>query len=214
MKKLFLTFCALISMCVITQAQATTAPVTCGTKTIDLVIMMDRTGSVSTTARAAEAAAAKSLLDTFINLNAGHKVAIGAFNNDVSGGAQAQIVASLSTDYVALKTAVTNAMNHSAAWTNIEDAISVSQNELQTNGTNTAKIIVLISDGGADKKTTSPVCDAGLNFNSYECAAYKAAETAKAAGIRIITVSYDASSSSTTDVKGRKLLAAMASQPS
>ncbi len=61
-------------------AQAATVPPPCGTQLLDVVIMLDRTTSVSSTERDAEASAAKNLLDTFISINGGHRVAIGAFN--------------------------------------------------------------------------------------------------------------------------------------
>lgn len=186
------------------QAQAQT----CGSQPVDLVLMLDRTASVSSTARNNERDAANSLLSTLATLDVGHRVSIGRFGNSTSeivSGGDLQVIspANLAT----IQALVTTALSSSSGNTNLVSAINTSQAQLVSNGIPAnPDVIVLISDGEANVGGSTGV--------SAGQAANNAATVAKATGTRIITVAYDSSGNSTSDVNGRALLAQIATQPS
>lgn len=174
----------------------------CAEQLVDVVIMLDRSSSIDRAVELpAEAAAAKTLLDTFITLGSGHKVAVAAFSETatiLAGG-------NLSTDYANLKNVIDTQLFINTSGTNIEDAIQKSEIELNT-GVNPLKFIVLISDGAPSRRNTQALSNAA--------AALQAATTAKNNGIRIITIAYDSADGSQTAINGRTLLASIASSGS
>jgi len=199
----------LVFLGIVPGAQAQPAP-TCGQQAADIVIMLDRTGSVSSTARVAERDAANSLLASLAGSGAAHNVAIGRFPDSSGEPYPAGIRASLqdiSSNLATLQTAVTNAMTSSAGNTNLASAINVAQAELvSVRGTHSEKIIILISDGEPNRGGSGSVTN--------RQAAVNAANTAKTAGTRIVTIAFDSSGSTSADVNGRILLAELANQPS
>src|SRR4030095_1790323 len=68
-----------------------TAP-PCGQQPVNICLMLDRTGSVSSTNLAGERTAAKALIDKIAALNNGTLVAIGRFGDNTNGGTEADIV--------------------------------------------------------------------------------------------------------------------------
>lgn len=183
------------------QAQAPT----CGQEAADIFIMLDRTGSVSASERTLEAQAANSLINLLGTLNNGQRVAIGRFSG--TNSTNAELVTPLTTvtpaNIATLQGNVSTALNSQGGNTNIASAINVAQTELAANAVTSNKVIILISDGQANRPAGTAVADA-----------VSAANTAKTAGTRIITVAFDASGSSDAAVGGRGLLAQLASQPS
>lgn len=174
----------------------------CAEQLVDVVIMLDRSSSIDRAVELpAEAAAAKTLLDTFITLGSGHKVAVAAFSSTatiLAGG-------NLSTDYANLKNVIDTQLFINTSGTNIEDAIQKSEIELNT-GVNPLKFIVLISDGAPSRRNTQALSNAA--------AALQAATTAKNNGIRIITIAYDSADGTQRAIDGRALLASIASSGS
>ena len=156
----------------------------CAEQLVDVVIMLDRSSSIDRQVELpAEANAAKALLDTFITLNSGHKVAVGAFSETatiLAGG-------NLSTNYANLKNVIDTQLFINTSGTNIEDSIQKSETELNT-GSAPLKFIVLISDGQASRRNNQALSNAA--------AALQAATTAKNRGIRIITIAYDSADGS------------------
>jgi len=200
----------LLCLGILPSLQAQPAPTQCGQQAADIVIMLDRTTSVSGTARVAERDAANSLLASLAGSGAAHNVAIGRFPDSNSEPYPAGIRAALqnvNTNLVTLQTAVTNAMASSSGNTNLASALNVAQAELvSVRGTHSEKIIILISDGEPNRGGSTGVTNAQAAIN--------AANTIKTAGTRIVTIAFDSSGSSSADVNGRILLAQLATQPS
>lgn len=180
---------------------------TCGQEAADIFIMLDRTGSVSASERALEAQAANSLINLLGTLNNGQRVALGRFSG--SSSTNAELVTTLTTvtpaNIATLQGNVNTALNSSGSGTNIASAINVAQAELAANAITANRIIILISDGQANVPSPS---------STARAQAVSAADAAKTAGTRILTVAYDTSGSDATSVAGRTLLAQLASQPS
>ncbi|MBX7147729.1 VWA domain-containing protein [bacterium] len=211
MKKIFLSLLFLLQ---ITSAQgAAVAPIPCGENAADIVLMLDRTGSISSTTRTKEAAAANAFIDAVTGTGTSHKISVGRFNDDTADDANdptdttdAAIYYSMSDasySYTTLKTKVTAAMSSQGSGTNLEDAIEVAAKELITNGTHTKKVIVLLSDGESNRRDSlaedNSESDDHLDYDSdatdheadYLGAAKDAAEEARAQGITIIAIAYD-----------------------
>lgn len=206
-KRLFISGCLALSL-VLTFASSKVwsqgAPA-CGQEAADIVIMLDRTGSVSASERAVEAAAANTLINLLGTLNNGQRVGIGRFGG--ASSSNAEIVQHLTTvtpaNIATLQGVVNTALNSSSSGTNVASAVNVAQAELVANATTGNPVIILISDGQANRPNGTAVSSAQT-----------AATNAKNAGTRILTVAYDANGSSATEVNGRTLLAQIASQPS
>lgn len=187
--------------------KAVPAP-TCGQEPADVVLMLDRTGSISNSDRANEIAAANSLLSKFAALNNGQRAAIGHFGKN-SSDSTAEIVTSLTTvtpgNLASLQGNVSSALSSSGGYTNLSSAISVAQAEITANATTTHHVIILISDGQANRP--SPDSNAITQ-------AQNAATTAKGTGTRIVTIAYGDNGHGSLDISGRALLAQMSTQPS
>ncbi|MFZ2484649.1 MAG: VWA domain-containing protein [Minisyncoccia bacterium] len=122
----------------------------------ETVMMLDRTGSMTSSDLVGERAAANALLDLYDNLTPLPKSSIGVFAALGSGQPYvASILQSLTTTYANLYNAVTTGLASSAGGTNIASAIDVSRNELVTNGTvGKPKVLILVSDGEANWPTS------------------------------------------------------------
>lgn len=147
----------------------------------DTVMMLDRTGSMSSGDLANERTAANGLLDLYDNLTPPPKTAIGVFGGvGYSEPYNAQIVQGLTSVYATLYTAITTGLATGNGYTNLASAISTAQNEFNANGTpGREKVLILLSDGGTNRPTSDPY---GL--------AYTAANNAKNAGTKIFTVHF------------------------
>ncbi|MFO1462508.1 MAG: vWA domain-containing protein [bacterium] len=142
----------------------------CGEQPVNICIMMDRTGSVSSTERTDEATAAKGLIDQIATLNNGTKVGIGRFGDATNGGSDAEMrdaepstpgTQTFTTNYTQAKSAVDSALSSSSSvGTNLEDAVEVCRNALIANrvpNSGIQDIMILISDGDAnDRDEASP----------------------------------------------------------
>ena len=168
----------------------------------DIVIMLDRTGSVSTSYRVAEATAAKDLVSSFeeaLDPENRPYISVGAFGDNTNGGDEAFIVVGLTKDYGDVYAAIDDVMAFaSRGGTNLADAVSVAQAELMSHSS-VRDILVLTSDGDPNEP---------CRFWWWNCdpeqAALDAAYAAKQAGIEIFCIAFGA------DDAGKDLLAAMA----
>ena len=184
----------------ITQPRTVEVP-NCGA---DFVLMLDRTGSMSASALAAERIAAKNFLNLLGAASSPPRVGIGAFGDQQNGGVEAFIIRSMTNQYgdddgaqdgdlyaaIDLATA-----SNSSVGTNLADAISVGQNEL-ANGTSPTRILILISDGDPNEPGPDP-----------KNAALNASDAAKLAGKEIYTIHYG---NDPAGFAGHELLAAIA----
>ncbi len=128
----------------------TTQPAGCdGPVDADIVIMLDRTGSVPATSLAAQAAAAHALVDRLRGSPVPPRIAIGRFGDDTPGSPAAEIVQPLTDDFRLVTAAIDAAVltNSTFGGSNLRDAINVSHDELCENAATQRWILVLISDG-------------------------------------------------------------------
>ena len=168
----------------------------------DIVIMLDRTGSVSTSYRVAEATAAKDLVSSFeeaLDPENRPYISVGAFGDNTNGGDEAFIVVGLTKDYGDVYAAIDDVMAFaSRGGTNLADAVSVAQAELMSHSS-VRDILVLTSDGDPNEP---------CRFWWWNCdpeqAALDAADAAKQDDIEIFCIAFGA------DNAGKDLLAAMA----
>ena len=167
----------------------------------DIVLMLDRTGSMSSSDLADENAAAKSLLDFFSISSPAPHVGIGAFGG--TDGSSASIVHGLTTSFGPLYTAIDTATgSNSNVGTNLQDAVTVGQAELVgPNSGSSHKILIIISDGDPNE----PSGTTSVNIED----ALDAADAAKLAGTgtEIFTIHFG---SNPSGFAGPELLAAMA----
>lgn len=126
----------------------------------DTVMMLDRTGSMfhwpfinaNSQEIADEKAAAKALVQLYNAITPHPKISIGRFSDN--GKQSADIVSHLSTDFTNLPTVIDNALVNistffSPAYTNLADAISFADQELNSSyhDLNKKKVLLLLSDG-------------------------------------------------------------------
>ncbi len=159
----------------------------------DVVIMIDKTGSISYTELGVEKNAAKALLDFFTAAVVRPRVAIGTFN--VVSGADARIEPNggLTVSYGVSSPGsgtglykVINDITSPTGRTNVADAINVAQNTLATGAATLNRYIILISDGKANELAgASPSECSGGNPGS---SALGQALIAKTGGTKIFAV--------------------------
>lgn len=175
----------------------------------DTVMMIDRTGSISSSDLTGEKAAAVGLVNLYnqmsgppLNLPASQLplIGFGAFGTNFLNPA-AQIITHLTNNYPGLISSI-NAMPTAFSYTSIQSAISVAQSELSSLSDGKQKVLILISDGGANRSVADPLCTNPSNDPSV--AALCAADQAKLAYTHIFTVHYG-------DPSGRNYLATLAS---
>ena len=171
----------------------------------NVVIMVDLTGSTSDQDLERERAAARNLLQTFQQLSAPPRVAIGSFNvpdpTAVGPTNSARIVdgGALTSSYGDLATAtglygVINRLPAPDGFTDISAAITAAQLHLESQGGTGARFILLISDGtsnrpGSDVYSSCEPCGCPNAQAAFE----KAAEDAKAKGTTIFAVHFEGS---------------------
>lgn len=185
----------------------------CGQIPSDTVLMLDRTSSVSPEERQKEVEAATILIALLLE-NSGNRVSIGRFGAGscessyrnyftLRDWVDAEILLPLSGDGETLHETLTQNMNEpSCGGTDLMDAIETASGELEWPG-NSGRIIILISDGDPNQP---------LSLTEARRKALAAAAEAKAMGIRIFTIAFDASTAN--DQENRGLLATMASHDS
>src|SRR5690606_219499 len=117
----------------------------CGEIPVDLVLSLDRTGSVEPEKRADEAAAAKELAQLVIGIP-GSRVAIVRFGGDGNLENNAELVQPLSSDLMLVTNQIDQALaTKSDGWTNLVDTLDVSMNELlNVVDPNEKRVIVLL----------------------------------------------------------------------
>lgn len=130
---------------------------------VDTVLMLDRTGSMGTTDLQNERAAANGLLNLYAALSPLPKSSVGVFGAiNANEPFNAAIMQGLTTAYSSLASAVNSGLANSDGYTNLASAISVSQAEMAANGTpGKGHIIILLSDGGANRPTGTQTADTG-----------------------------------------------------
>ena len=180
----------------------------------DTVVMLDRTGSISSSDRAQEAASTKALLDLYDPLVPNPKVGVGRFGNGTDDGGLAPAGISfsgqLNTNYSGLYSTVDTYMTSSGGYTNLGSAIDVVADEFAARGSTHADgsryqhVLILISDGIANR----PGSGSGANPTAMD-AALLAADTAKydplaMSRTHIFAIHYG-------DSSGRNFLASLAS---
>lgn len=182
---------------------AVAQPIQCGTSAeADIVIMIDRTGSINSTDMNNQQIGAKTLLNFFNGATVKPQVAIGSFN--VQTGADARIHAGLTQTYgvndtetptpdtsTGLYKAINDLDNATGEMgngtTDLSAALIVAKNELD-NGTVPNRFIIIISDGITNQPAGSvPSACSGGNPGA---AANAAANAAEFAGYKIITIHY------------------------
>jgi predicted ribosomally synthesized peptide with SipW-like signal peptide len=147
---------------------------------LDIVLTLDESGSISDTELNQIRDAAKTFVD---QLGASDQSAAVAF------AAQATVKQSLTTDKQAVKNAIDGAQM--GGTTNMQAAISTAQGELASNGRSSADpIIILLGDGAPTTRTSDP-SDTPIDLtNDNVEAALEAADAAKSAGTRILSLGF------------------------
>jgi hypothetical protein len=174
---------------------------------VDVVIMIDQSGSISDSADEhpsrvndleLQKNAAKTFLDSFVNASPKPRVGIGTFNQvdkfNPAGAARILPGGELTKDYAALKSLI-DGITKSEGYTDVAAALEVGVAQLLGDTTplvNERKFLVVISDGipnrpgmGAYENCKLCGCD-----NAYE-AAEVVVEQARKKGVEVITVQYD-----------------------
>ncbi|MBX7147724.1 VWA domain-containing protein [bacterium] len=203
------------------------AQATCGSAHGDIVLMLDRTGSMGAQDRTREMQAAQHFVDLVASTQSGIGIAVGRFGDGEpgtpAGGTAAEIFLSLTTaspgSAQSIKDAIADALdNASPGSSNLEDAIEVATRHLVLNANSGMKTIILISDGvpnthDSDAEDAAEVVPFRTSGSTPKRAAYNAAFWAKNThGIRIITISFGSSGSAGGPY--RELMAQMASNGS
>ncbi len=143
-------------------------PATCA----DTVMMLDRTGSMSSADRGNEGSAAKGLLTLYKDAIPPGKVGVGRFGDNTDGGVEAElvpnsigtIIGQLSNNFGDNDSSNDNDLynaadiaigSNSSVGTNIADAVTVGNNELESvrHDPTKAKVLILVSDGEASEPT-------------------------------------------------------------
>lgn len=219
---LFLSFFTLFvgSFRSIASVQAT--EVECGTTPANIVLMLDRTGSVNDTERAAEKNAAIAFIEKLQTSSKQSKVALGRFGKDNSTFFEGEIFQPL-TPVDGNVDLLKNQLNANLATrarqgnTNIKSALEVSRDALVGGDGKVLpnSYIILLSDGDANRACKNSTCtDRTDNTSESKNLAKNTAEKIKAEGINIVTIAYDASAAGKDATVNRPTLAAMATQPS
>ena len=173
----------------------------------DIVLMLDRTGSMTASDLTHERTAAKAFLNTFATAAVPPFISIGALGDDTNGGLEAFIKKALGRPYGDDDAANDNdhynaidilTATNSSVGTDIADALSVANTELTSHGSTGSRVVVLISDGDPDKPT---------NALTAREAAYDQSDTLKLAGRDIFTIHFGADP---TGFAGQELMAALA----
>lgn len=182
----------------------------CGETPSDILLMLDRTGSVRDSERAKEAEAAKHLVDLLLDQSE-NRIALGAFGPGISGPqSEAEILSRLGKDPETLKHAVDTGMTKaSPGGTNLFSALETAHNELDF-GNNPNRVLILISDGNPNLPHYINIDLSGSSASDPSNLALNAAINLKNDGIRIFTIAFDASD----DKASRVRLATMASHES
>ncbi|MBX7138246.1 MAG: VWA domain-containing protein [Oligoflexia bacterium] len=186
---------ALLIAALVVLAPAAQAIEMCGESAdVDVVVMLDKTGSINYGELGQEQSAARTLLTFFGSAVLKPRVGIGSFN--VISGADARIEpnGTLTNNYGVNVPSATNlyaainGISASTGRTNIADAISAAQAELTAHAVTNKRYIILVSDGITNEVggLNPSECSAGNPGSS----AIAAANSAKAAGTKIFTVHY------------------------
>jgi hypothetical protein len=139
----------------------------------DTVLMLDRTGSMSSTDLANERAAANGLLDLYAPLSPRPQVGVGVFGavgaNEPYPAALVQgLTIGNATPYDTVRSAIATFLASAGGYTNLQSAISVADAEL--NGVrhlpNKEKVMILLSDGGTNRPSGATVLDTGFRAPS------------------------------------------------
>lgn len=179
----------------------------------DIVLMLDRTGSMSASDRTAERDAAKAFLDLFATAATPPLISIGAFGDGTNGSPEAFIDEPLSRTQSPAPYGDDDGSNDgdlydgvddvtasaSSVGTNLHDALEIAGGELTANGETSQRSIVLISDGDPSEP--------GAVAAARE-ATYDESDALKLAGVNIFTIHFGADPSG---FAGHELLAAVAS---
>ncbi|MEK7531136.1 MAG: vWA domain-containing protein [Patescibacteria group bacterium] len=118
----------------------------------DTIMMLDRTGSMSTSDLSDERAAASSLIALYENLNPNPRMGIGRFGAiPVDAQASADLLTPLTADYTNFASLLNSGIvRDPVSATNIASAINVAQAQFIANGTpGFERVLILLSDGGA-----------------------------------------------------------------
>ncbi|HWA31994.1 MAG TPA: vWA domain-containing protein, partial [Candidatus Paceibacterota bacterium] len=156
----------------------------------DTVMMLDRTGSMTSTDLSDEKAAANSLVNLYAGVVPHPELGIGHFG-DIATGLSAEIIAHLSNDYTNFASVINNGLpSKPTSYTNISAAIDSAQNELTSMSDGKKKVLILISDGGANVPCPGKTPCGGNTNPTATTAATDSANTAKDAGTEIYTIHY------------------------
>jgi predicted ribosomally synthesized peptide with SipW-like signal peptide len=149
------------------------------TQDVDVVLVLDESGSISSSEFDAIQSAAKDFVDLLDTMDQSASVGFAS---------SASVQQSLTTNKQDVKDAIDG--TQSGGSTNIQEAINTAQGELDSNGrTNADPFIVLLSDGAPTTSTTAPDPDDSDIPDDVE-AALEAADDAKSAGTRIVTLGF------------------------
>jgi hypothetical protein len=170
----------------------------------DIVIMIDKTGSISSEDLKNEQNAAKTLLNFFNSALTKPRIAVGTFNETnnkpskknpsepdyariVDGGSLTNVYGADGNNSTGLYAAVNNISNPSGS-TDIGAAIKAAQGELAANGSSIYRFIILISDGVTNLPET-PVLNKCSGGTPGESANHEA-DAAELAGSKIFAVHF------------------------
>ncbi|HEY3243324.1 MAG TPA: MopE-related protein [Phycisphaerae bacterium] len=116
----------------------------------DVILVLDRTGSIAPELIAAEAAAANHLLDILGTSPSPPRVALARFGDDAFGPPAAEVLQPLTLDYTAVGAAIgtfATGGNSVFGGSNLRDAIETAHGELCADGTQPRRAMILVSDG-------------------------------------------------------------------
>ena len=146
---------------------------------VDVVLVLDESGSISPGEFAAIQSAAKDFVDLLDTMDQSASVGFAT---------TASVQQGLTTNKQDVKDAIDGAQ--SGGSTNIQDAINTAQGELDTNGRNDADpFIVLLGDGVPTARNTNPSPNDPA-IDDFVEAGLEAADDAKSAGTRIVTLGF------------------------
>jgi len=171
----------------------------CGTSAdSDIVIMIDRTGSITPSDLTNEKNAAAVLIDFFATSNPKPRIAIGTFNGTTDGGVgypgPARIHQHLTTNYGSksplsgLYLTLNNIMDSSGR-TNLSAAIADASSEFSTMTTR-PRYIILISDGIANRPPDDLSCGTCGCATAFNLADQNASSSETTFGTKIFAIHY------------------------
>jgi len=189
-------FLSLVAIFLSSNVACAYVPPLCGTSAnADVVIMIDRTGSLSASEMTQQKNAAKTLLNFFSFATIKPKVAIGTFNVQLVPDARIELYGNLTTTYghdnpgdTGLYEVINNIPSTGSGSTDLSAGISVAQAELSAHAQSSNRYIVLISDGIANEPDGANPGSCSDHNPGY--AANVAASNAEAAGTKIIAVHF------------------------